>query len=402
MAIKAGTFLHDVNGTVINRIQSAGPGSVNVPEEKVFELGNYQSVGIVKDIPDLSFDMESLAVSTEMEALITNQDPSATTTQQEFDLANALPMDVISPFKSGNGAFDIVKGVIVPHLTLERASYNFGLRQNATQQFTFKGDSIYYVPGSPYKEVITHTGVGPHSFANTPTITYTEDGDTFYAYNITLKDSTTGVFKRLFLTTDYTNTATNFTLLADESTTYDEIHVTYGSTSPATYNQAVHAAATQPTAIRGRNIDIYVSDGGATPTLIRWPGVQSFETTWSVSLENDEEFGNSKFVDTGYDTADVTGSIGVKSTDAADLWGKIANIAGVTTSVTAGALSASGLALEARLSDPDTGSVIKTFYVPDAQFTVPSLSGRTETKLEATFNFTSLTGDLKIYEDTRP
>ncbi len=402
MAIKAGTFLHDVNGTVINRIQTAGPGSVNVPEEKVFELGNYQSVGLVKDIPDLSFDMESLAVSTEIEALLTNLDPSLTTTQQEFDLADAVPIDVISPFKSGDGAFDIVKGVICPHLTLERASYRFGLRQNATQQFTLKGDSIYYVPDSPYKEIITNTGATTYSFANTPTIDYIEDGDTFSAYNITLKDSTTKVSKRLFLTTDYTNTSSDFTLLVDNSTVYDEIHVVYGSTSAATYNQTVHAGATQPTAIRGRNIDVYVSDGAATPVLIRWDGVQSFETTWSVTLENDEEFGNSKFVDTGYDTAEVTGSIGVKSSDAADLWDKIANIANVTTSVTAGALSAVDLELEVRLSDPDTGSVIKTFYIPEARFTIPSLSGRVETKLETTFNFTSSTGDLKIYEDTRP
>ena len=53
------------------------------------------------------------------------------------------------------------------------------------------------------------------------------------------------------------------------------------------------------------------------------------------------------------------------------------------------------------MSDPDTGSVVKTFYIPDAKFTVPSISGRVQTKLETTFDFTSDAGSLLIYEETR-
>ena len=380
------------------------PGNINIPEEKVNELGNFESVCTIRDIPDLSFDMESLSVSTEVESLLTNKDPGVAVAMTEFDLQNAVPIDVISPFKSGINAFDIVNGVIVPHLTLERASYRFGLRQNATQQFTLRGDSIYYIPGSPYKEVITNTGTGPYSFATTPTILYNEGTDAIYAYNITLKDSTTNVSKRLFLTEDFTTTgtpATAFDLIEDLSTTYDEIHVTYGSTTAATYNQTVHSGATQPCAIRGKDIDVYVSDGAATPVLVRWDGVQSFEVTWSVTLENDEEFGNTHFVGSDFDVPEVTGSIGIKSEDATNLFEKIRNAAGVTAGETIGAIESVTLELEVRLSDPDTGAVVKTFYVPDARFTVPSLSGRVESKLEATFNFSSDGGTLLIYEETR-
>ena len=403
MAVKGGQIIHDVNGTTVSRIQTAGPGSVNTPEEKVYELGNYESVGTVRDIPDLSFDLESLSVSTEIEALLTNKDPSSTTSNQEFDLANSVPIDVISPFKAGAGAYNVVRGIIVPHLTLERATYRFGLRQNATQQFTLRGDSIYYVQGSPYKETITNTGVGPYSFGTTPTLPFTnDDAATVRAYNITLKDSTTGAYKRLFHTTDYTDDSTTFTLEEDLSGTYDEIHVTYGSSTAATYNSTVHAGSSQPIAIRGRNIDVYVSDGAATPVLVRWDGVQSFETTWSVTLENDEEFGNSQFVSTDFDVPDVTGSIGVKSSDAANLFDKIANIAGISGTDTIGALTATPLELEVRLSDPDTGRVVRTFYVPDARFVIPSFSGQVQTKLETSFTFTSDSGSLKIYEETRP
>lgn len=402
MAIKAGQILHDANGYVINRIQSAGPGNINIPEEKVYELGNFESVCTIRDTPDLSFDLESLAVSTEMEAIITNRDPTATVNGQEFDLVNFQPVDFISPYKSGTNAFDIVTGVVVPNLTIERASYRFGLQSNASQQFTFRGDSIAYVPGTPYKEVITNTGVGPYSFATTPTISWTESGNVFYAYNITLKNSASNVYKRLFLGTDYTNTSTDFTFTEDLSSTYDEIHVTYGSSTAGTYASTVHKDATvQPCAIRGRDIDIYVGQAAATETLVKWTGVQSFETTWSVQLENDQEFGNARFVSTDFDVAEVTGSIGIKAADPTELFERINNVAGAASNVTVGALNSLPLAVEARLKDPDTGAVVKTFYIEDARFTVPSISGRVQSKLETTFNFSSETGSLKIYEGSR-
>ena len=49
MAIKAGQILHDAEGYVIDRIQSAGVGSLNIPEEKIKELGNFNTVATVRD-----------------------------------------------------------------------------------------------------------------------------------------------------------------------------------------------------------------------------------------------------------------------------------------------------------------------------------------------------------------
>jgi hypothetical protein len=73
MAIKGGSIIHVGNDTVlIDRIQTAGPGQVNVPVEKIYELGNYQSVGQVRDVPDLTFSYQSFDVSNETEQLLTN------------------------------------------------------------------------------------------------------------------------------------------------------------------------------------------------------------------------------------------------------------------------------------------------------------------------------------------
>lgn len=72
MAIKAGQIVHAGNGVaVIDRIQTGGPGQLNIPTEKIYELGNYKSVATVRDTPDLTFSVESYDVSTEFEGLLT-------------------------------------------------------------------------------------------------------------------------------------------------------------------------------------------------------------------------------------------------------------------------------------------------------------------------------------------
>jgi hypothetical protein len=71
MAIKGGQIIHVGNDTVvIDRIQTAGPGQLNIPSEKIYELGNYQSVATIRDTPDLSFSMQSLDMSTEIEQML--------------------------------------------------------------------------------------------------------------------------------------------------------------------------------------------------------------------------------------------------------------------------------------------------------------------------------------------
>jgi hypothetical protein len=166
VAIKAGQILHAMNQFIVDRIQSGGAGNLNIPQERVYELGDYQSVGIVRDVPDLSFSLDVLDVGTQVEALLTGSaDPSAdvsgdgtSTDGTLYDLSTATSVDIISPFKSTQGAFNIVKGVAVPQLSLSQAQYRYGLRQNAGEQFTLNGDSIYYVPGVPF--LVQYAGDG--------------------------------------------------------------------------------------------------------------------------------------------------------------------------------------------------------------------------------------------------
>jgi hypothetical protein len=186
MAIKAGQILHAMNQFIVDRIQTGGAGNLNIPQERVYELGNFQSVGIVRDVPDLSFTLDVLDVGTQVEALITgavrpdddttNPLGDGTTPGALYDLAATQTVDVISPFKSSQGAYNIVKGVAVPQLTVEQAQYRYGLRQNAGENFTLRGDSIYYVPGVPFQA--NYTGDGTTTVFNFKTTTLTNAVET--------------------------------------------------------------------------------------------------------------------------------------------------------------------------------------------------------------------------------
>jgi hypothetical protein len=446
VAIKAGAILHDINGYVIDRIQSGGPGNLNIPEEKIYELGNWNSVATVRDIPDLSFDLESFDMTTEFECILTNEDPTTfahsddpgfVAGTNEIDFANHVPIDVISPFKSRRNQFDIVKGLAVPYLTLERASYRFGLRQNAAQSFTLRGDSIYYIPGQPFYHEEAYTGgnglVGDKIQLEHTPILYNDGGDSVYAMCVVLVNTSNGAYKRLYHNNggnDGYSDAANGTVWVNNVSEYPQgtgegqynvIRIVYGSTdvNVENYNPGTLGDGTNPTggtaggnlvhqgvsvkpaAIRPKDIDVVIwPDVDGTPTEVRLTGVQSAEVNWSVQLEQDEEFGNPHYVAMDYDTPDVAGSIGVKPIDPADLWQKIAYVTGKPVDEIIGPDTSVPLPMEVQINNPDGGR-LKTLYVEDARFQVPGMQGRVQTKLETTLNFSSDQGLLKVYNGER-
>lgn len=420
MSISGGQILHQGGKFVLDRIQTGGPGDLNIPEEKIYELGNKQSVATIRDIPEISFDVESYDMSAEFEALIIGEDPtsfSSSVGSNDIDFRDAIPLDIISPWKSRKNAHDIIKGVITPYLTLENATYRFGVGENSTQSFTFRGDSIFYTPGQPWLEEFPNTGAGPYTLENSNTATLFDNaGDSLYVLSVCLFDSTSKAYKRLFYdstgNTGYLNTSTSVTLYDDLSGTYDTVRITYG-TDAGTFDydqtgqnfegsQLIHpSASVKPAAIRGKDIEIYLASADATTTFTKFTNVQNVEATWSVTLENDEELGNERYVDTDYDVPEVSGSIGLKPYDPADLFSKVAQITGVDTAEVIGPNTTVTIPMEILIKHPDSGDVLKTLYTPDARFTVPGYSGQANAKLETSMNWSSDSGVLYVYNGER-
>lgn len=409
MAIKGGDLIHVGNSVLIDRIQTGGPGQVNIPTEKIYELGNYQSVASVLDTPDLSFTLESLDASAEIESMLLGTDFGTDAAGTEYDIASCLPMDVLGQFKAGRTAaspFDVIGSVALPYLYLESLSYRFGIRDNASQSATLRGDSIFWNPGSSFVQ----TAVGTNTASQVVTLAndaYPYNGDDAgvrYALSVELKSG-----RRLRFGVDYTETPTgagaakavDVTIL-DAVPASDTIRIVYCSDTVANYPQNSHAvdSATRPAAIRGRNIDVYV---GGVLLADLWTNVQSANVEWRVQLDRDEEFGNPQIVNQDFDVPTVNGSIEVKPQDPSEIMDKLIQITGVASATEAiGVMQREALSLDIVLKSPTDGSVLKTLYVPDAKFTVPGYSGRVQQKMMLNFNFESDSGVLMVYKGARP
>lgn len=405
VALRAGQVLHYGGGFLIDRLQRVGAQEPNRQREKVYEVGNYQSTGQTSDTPRMNFDLESTDASTEIEALLVGLDPTGLADGQELKLTNAKPLDVVSAWKAVYGAFDANSGVIVPQLLLDSATWRFGIRQTATKAFTLQGDSIYYVTeGIPRQESFAGAGVGPYNFSNTPAIPTTETGVTFHAYTVCVIYAD-GSYRRLFIGEDYTDTTAGFTLtdaaLAPVGST---VHCTYASDDgPVSFDQLIHPTSTvKPSGVRHKDIDIYVSDGAATPQLIRWRGVQNFDWNWRVNREPDEELGNAHYVANDFDVPEVSGSITLRSTDAVYLMERIAQVLGVSVGETANVLADVPLELEAVIRHPDTGDVLETLWTPDARFNPPGSQANANAKIDSTFTWSSDSGDMSVFVGARP
>lgn len=385
MAIKGGQILHIPGGFVIDRIQTGGVSGINVNEDRLEELGNYEAIGTLRDIPDLTFEIESYDVTTELESILTGGDNSEVDATM-FDLAQFVPINIISPFKS-SGLFTVDGGVVVPHLSLESMSYSFSLGDPATMSATLRGDSVFYVPGSVFEESFDGDGaIVLFTFTDGPAYKSTIGSDDFYALSVTVD----GVRQKIG--DDFTNTATGVTFTTAPPVGTANVVVTYGSGVATTYLQTVHDT-TKPAGIRGR--DTYVRIAGDTAP---WLGVQSANVDWSVSLERDEEFGNAQLVGQDFDTPEVSGSVTMKASTVSALFAQIQKVAGLTGTDIANATE-DPPELEVEIKTVDAaGLTTKTLVVPKAKFTVPQLQGSVGSKLESDFTFTSSDGVLEVYK----
>ncbi len=407
MAIKSGQILHVGNDVaVIERLQTGGPGALNIPKEKIYELGNYRSVATIRDVPDLTYSLESLDTTVSLEALLTRTAPAATS----FDLSTCKPLDLAAPFKPGKDAaapFTITQAVGIPYLYPESISYRFGLRDNATQTVSLRGDSIFYCPGPVYvQEQTTAIAAGGTVVTANPAGLYTDSSGSRRILSVTVGSD------RLAYGSDYTVSSSGSTPYEVATVTFRDavtvgtlVRIMYFSNVTRDYPQSVHTSATvKPAAIRGRDIEVWV--GGYDPadpaasTGQKWGTVQSANVDWRVTLDPDEEFGNYYRTGQDFDVPEVTGSITIKPRSVSEFYAKLRTATGVATTTQAiGPNLAALLALDIVIKNPADGATLKRLNVPDARFTLPGFSPRVQQKLTVELPFDSDGGQLFVYPE---
>ncbi len=407
MAIKGGQIIHVGNGTfLIDRVQTGGPGQLNIPTEKIYELGNYKSVATVRDTPDITFSLESFDVSTETEDMLTG---GLGDFEVGVDLATAVPVDIASQFKGGLGTatpYNVISSVALPFLYLESASYRFGIAENATQSFSLRGDSIFYNAGPTYVQTATATGSAGQAIATAHEAYQVAEGDNRRVLSVTVGT------ERLAFGADYTETygavtaghATTTVEITDAYPVSTPIRIMYASNFTQQYLQAVHPDTTiKPAAVKGKDIDIYV--GGYDPTDIsgsatnKMVSVQSVTVDWRVTLDRDQEMGNAYIVGQDFEVPDVSGTLQVKPRTPAELATLIRKVQGVADATQSlGAQSAVPLELDIVIKEPGTQTVVKRLHIPDARFSLPGFSGRVQTKTTWDMPWSSDEGSLFIFD----
>ncbi len=408
MAIKGGQIIHVGNGTfLIDRIQTAGPGQLNIPTEKIYELGNYKSVATIRDTPDISFSMESFDVSTEVEDMLTGGDEDFAV---GVDLARSVPVDIASMFKGGQNVaspYAIISSVALPFLYLESASYRFGVGESATQTFNLKGDSIFYSPGPTYVQTANASGSAGQAVATTNPAYQVAEGDARRVLSVTVN----GV--RLAYGADYTETygsisagaaTTTVHITAAQTAGTNNIRIMYSSPTALSFNQASHPDTTiKPAAVRGKDIDVYVGgydpsdvSGSATNKLV---SVQNVTVDWRVTLDRDEEMGNQFIVGQDFEVPEVSGNLSIKPRTPQELASLIRKVQGVVDATKVlGAQTAVPLELDIVVREPGTSNVVKRLHIPDARFSLPGFSGRVQTKTTWDLPWASDEGTLEIFD----
>ncbi len=408
MAIKGGQIIHTGNGTfLIDRIQTAGPGQLNIPTEKIFELGNYKSVATIRDTPDITFSLESFDVSTEVENMLTGGDGNFAT---GVDLATCVPVDIASMFKGGQSVaspYAIISSVALPFLYAESASYRFGVGENSTQTFSLRGDSIFYNPGPTYVQTANATGSPGQTVVTAHEAYQVAEGDERRVLSVTVNGT------RLAFGADYTESygaitsghATTTVTITDSHTAgTGNIRIMYASNFALEFNQAAHPDTTvKPAAVRGRDVDVYV--GGYDPTDVsgsadnKLVSVQNVTVDWRVTLDRDEEMGNPFIVGQDFDVPEVSGNLNIKPRTPQELAVLIRKVQGVTDATKIlGAQTAVPLELDIVIREPGTTNVVKRLHIPDARFSLPGFSGRVQTKTTWDLPWSSDEGTLEIFD----
>ena len=417
MAIAGGQILHvGSGGVLIDRLQTAGPGDLNINKETIRELGNYKSIGVVRDVPDITFNMESLDTSNEIEAMLMGV-PTSTKT---IDCSFPKYLDIQSPWKAGRSAatpFAVVSSVALPGLFPESISYRFGLRDSANQQVSLRGDSIYYAPGAVRFTSVAGTGTAGQ------TITPADDAGVYVGTGgeTRVLAVTTRALGRLSEGADYTVNDSGSTdafapvevTLSKVVASTDTVTVITFTDAATEYLQTVHAdTSVKPAAIRGRDIEIYAGfptalTGGPTlPAQVtaleayKQTGVQSMNVDWRLTVETIEEFGSEFAVGKDYDTPTVSGTFEFKPRDVDDYFKRLRLFTDVAEGQAVGPRVAAPKKFAVVLKDPNSGAILKVLQLLSVTVDVPGYSGQVgqsaASSLSFTLNFSDDEGNLQV------
>lgn len=413
MSIRAGSILHVGGKNVIDRLQSAGLGDVNLPIETIREVGNDQVVDKVIGEPDFTFSMESYDCSTEPMAWLTGKvgagvgsaqapgeaDPEGTAYSWLDAAGRAL--NIISPWKdaTSGSAGAVEAGVLIPSYYPIKLSQRYGVTDNSTFTIELGGGSFFYAKAAPEEDYFTGTGAKKGFETNNPTIHYRRggaEGETFRDVFGVIVDGDLQTEEVDYVVTggDGSKATVEFTVAPANGA---DVRLCYFTSTEKAYPQAVHpAVVVKPGAVRGKNIRIVINGQ-------RIGNGQSFELEASVEGEVEREMGNEEIIGRVVNGTDVNGTFGVRSKDTDAFFGLLKEITGVEEDEVYGWFNDHTVQLDIEIENPkNPGKLLKTVRVDDAKFQPPGTPARVNQPTDFSVSWSSLNGNFTEFKGEAP
>jgi len=413
MSIHAGSILHVGGRNVIDRIQSAGLGDVRIQNDIIREVGNREVIDKVPQDPDFTFTLESLDVSTELEAWLTGDpgqagggsaaapgfdDPEGT----EYDWLDCGYVNITSPWKDATtGSAGVVAGGhIVPGYYPTRIRYRFGVTDNATQEVELAGGSYYYADGAPIEQFETGDGSTTGFATDEDALGHREGGEQGTSFRRVFGVMVDGVLQTRGI--DFTETGGANDASADTVTVEfteapangADIRFTYFTDAEQAWPQSVHASTiVKPGAVRGRNICVYIGSAGAWTRL---GGVQAVELEATIDGELEREFCNDEPVGRTINGSDTTGTLTVRAKDKDAFFTMLETFTGVDKAEVFGFLNLTDVQLAIEIQNPkNPAQVLKTLLVDDTIFQIPGTPARVNSPTDFACGWESRSGTYK-------
>lgn len=413
MSIPAGDILHVGGKNVIDRLQSAGLGNVNLPIETIREVGNREVVDKVTGEPDFTFQLESYDASTEVMAWLTGKVGGGTGSAQgagdsdpegtSYDWLDAAgkALNIISPWKDGTtGSAGVVEaGVLIPGYYPIKLNERFGVTDNSTFTVELGGGSFFYAKSAPFEDYKEGNGATKKFASTHPTVPYRvggAEGETFRNVFGVLVDGDLQTEEIDFVVTGGGGATAEieFTVAPENGA---DIRFCYFTTAEQKYPQTVHPATiVKPGAVRGKNIRIVINGKRAG-------GGQSFELEASVEGEVEREMGNEEIIGRVVNGTDCNGTFTVRAKDVDAFFALMKEITGVEEDEVYGWFNNHTVELDIEIENPkNPGKLLKTISVGDAKFQPPGTDAKVNSPTDFAISWQSVEGTFVEFKGAKP
>lgn len=418
MSVLAGSIIHAAGRTVINRIQSAGLGNVNIPIETVHETGNAFIVDKVVQEPSFTFTMESLDVSCELEALLHGEVATTTASgnakgltdpaKHRYDWSTVQSLNIVSPWKDPKTASAgvVEAGHLVPNYFPKKITYKFGITADATQTVELDGGTFYYGAFAPLEDFFAGDGATKDFVTTNPAVHQRiggNEGTTFKSVFGVLIDGLFQVEGEDYTVTGGGSKAANvaatikFTVAPANGAA---IRVAYFTTAEQAFPQPVHAnVLVVPGAVRGRNIVVSI----AAPASSEWhrlPRVQDAKLEGTYNMAIERELGDEESVGVTINSFDTNGDMVIRAENRAAFFDLLKRMTGIdTVEEIVGFINQHAIQLKIEIQNPrNPGEILKTLYVSDAIFDIPGTPAKANTPTDFTLTYKSQSGEHSVFK----